>query len=455
LNSKVEGTSIVPIGFGINGTESYGNFGSALSTSADGKTFIVNLYSYTYNTGSQLASIYKFNSFINDYDNVGLYITDNTYNKYIIVRSVTMSADASTIVVGMDVLDTGRTSQYDVVNHTVPGKKYTPFFRLGVVRVYRFNQTSHAYAPFGIEISGRYFPITVSMAADGSTFVVCVPSTSQGQATVYKLNESANAYTQFGSVITGKSDHDLFGFSVSISENGSTFVVGAPYANNTSTRSTGQVRVFKLNKTVNEYTQFGLDINGKNRDDNFGSSVSISADGNVFIVGAPAAASGHVSAYKFNETTNEYSQFGLEIHGKATGDRFGSSVSLSADGSVFVVGAPFHNASSTVVRSGLVRVYQLDPITQKYVKIGPDISGETTYDYLGDTMSLSADGLTLVVGAAQYDLNSDVTATGQVRAYKINAVSVPVPCGLFGLNLFCPRSGKCGLFRRLFNINGC
>jgi hypothetical protein len=28
-------------------------------------------------------------------------------------------------------------------------------------------------------------------------------------------------------------------------------------------------------------------------------------------------------------------------------------------------------------------------------------------------------------------------------------------CGVFGLNLFCPRRGKCGFFRRLFNVNGC
>ena len=29
------------------------------------------------------------------------------------------------------------------------------------------------------------------------------------------------------------------------------------------------------------------------------------------------------------------------------------------------------------------------------------------------------------------------------------------PCGLFGLNFFCPRPGKCGFFRRFFGINGC
>ena len=36
-----------------------------------------------------------------------------------------------------------------------------------------------------------------------------------------------------------------------------------------------------------------------------------------------------------------------------------------------------------------------------------------------------------------------------------NGTMAPANCGLFGLNLFCPRRGKCGFFRRLFNINGC
>jgi hypothetical protein len=31
----------------------------------------------------------------------------------------------------------------------------------------------------------------------------------------------------------------------------------------------------------------------------------------------------------------------------------------------------------------------------------------------------------------------------------------PTGCGLFGFSIFCPRRGKCGFFRRLFNIQGC
>jgi hypothetical protein len=31
----------------------------------------------------------------------------------------------------------------------------------------------------------------------------------------------------------------------------------------------------------------------------------------------------------------------------------------------------------------------------------------------------------------------------------------PTNCGLFKLNIFCPRRGKCGFLRRLLNLNGC
>jgi hypothetical protein len=34
-------------------------------------------------------------------------------------------------------------------------------------------------------------------------------------------------------------------------------------------------------------------------------------------------------------------------------------------------------------------------------------------------------------------------------------VNPPTRCGFLGWNLFCPRQGQCGFFRRLFNIGGC
>ena len=70
--------------------------------------------------------------------------------------------------------------------------------------------------------------------------------------------------------------------------------------------------------------------------------VSISADGTTFVVGARAndgngTDSGHVRVYQQNSTTSGYNQFGLDFDGEAPDDRSGRSVGISADGTTFVV----------------------------------------------------------------------------------------------------------------------
>ena len=165
--------------------------------------------------------------------------------------------------------------------------------------------------------------------------------------------------TQFGPDIDGEAAGDFFGSSVSMSANGTTFVVGA----SDNGFFSGQVRVYKLNSTINKYAQVGEDIDGEAADDRFGTSVSMSADGTTFVVGATnniginGTGSGHVRVYKLNSLLNTYAQVGLDIDGEAADDQFGRSVSMSADGSAFVVGAN-SNDGVNGADSGHVRVYR-------------------------------------------------------------------------------------------------
>ena len=116
--------------------------------------------------------------------------------------------------------------------------------------------------------------------------------------------------------------------------------MGAPY-NDDNGGASGQVRVYRYNALRNEYEQMGLDCNGAVEGISyFGSSVSISADGRTFAVGAPNIfGKGYVRVYKYMESDDRYEPFGLDIVGEGEEDLFGSSVTLSADGSTMVVGA--------------------------------------------------------------------------------------------------------------------
>jgi hypothetical protein len=161
--------------------------------------------------------------------------------------------------------------------------------------------------------------------------------------------------------------------------------------------------------------------------DFFGSSVSLSADGTTLAVGAPAEGSSDtgingdqsddpiVSAYGavyvFIRSGDDWSQQAY-VKASNTGARdfFGAAVSLSADGNTLAVGAPGEGSSDTGINGnqgdddlidsayGAVYVFirtDTDWDQQAYVKA----SNTDTKDFFGTSVSLSATGNTLAVGA--------------------------------------------------------
>lgn len=60
---------------------------------------------------------------------------------------------------------------------------------------------------------------------------------------------------------------------------------------------------------------------------------------------------------------------------KALYDSYGFSVRISADGSLFVVGAPFNDGNGA--KTGQVRVYKLNPSSSSYAHESMSADGET------------------------------------------------------------------------------
>ena len=109
--------------------------------------------------------------------------------------------------------------------------------------------------------------------------------------------------------------------------------------------------------------QLGSDIIGEAARDESGTSVSLSSDGTVVAIGAPlnngnGNNAGHVRVYEWNASTSSWDQKGDDIDGEAAGDRSGSSVSLSSDGTIVAIGAPFNDGTGD--DAGNVRVYLQD-----------------------------------------------------------------------------------------------
>ena len=219
-------------------------------------------------------------------------------------------------------------------------------------------------------------------------------------------------------VFIGAAHRDYFGYSVSLSPDGGTVAIGAPY-NDDNGSSSGQVRVYRLGSTPE---QLGHYIHGKSDWDNFGCSVSLSVKGTTTTVAIGAKRnddngldSGHVRVYTLR--IGSWDQLGGDIVGKKAGDKSGESVSLSEDGRTVAIGAPYSDDGGT--ERGRVSVHTLHE--DNWVQLGEDILGEITYDHSGSSVSLSADGRTVAIGAPDSDENGP--GSGHVRVYTRNAVN--------------------------------
>jgi type IX secretion system substrate protein len=290
--------------------------------------------------------------------------------------------------------------------------------RAGHVRVYKL--ISGTWVQQGADIEGEaagdFSGQSVSLSADGSIVAIGANINAgngarAGHVRVYKL--ISGVWTQQGTDIDGEAAGDFSGWSVSLSADGSIVAIGATF-NAGNGLAAGHVRVFKLISGV--WIQQGADIDGEAADGRSGFSVSLSADGSIVAIGAPnnngnGVFAGHVRVFKL--ISGVWTQQGADIDGEAAGDRSGESVSLSADGSTVAIGAPMNAGNGS--EAGHVRVYKL--ISGAWTQQGGDIDGEAAGDRSGESVSLSADGSTVAIGASSNAGNGK--DAGHVRVYKL------------------------------------
>jgi len=215
------------------------------------------------------------------------------------------------------------------------------------------------------------------------------------------------AQVQIGQDIDAAAEFDFFGYNTSISSNGKIVAIGAPF-NDSNGSNSGHVQIFEYQDDT--WVQIGDDIIGENAGDNMGRSVSLSADGNIVAIGAEkneeiGFRSGHVRVFE-NQNGN-WVQLGEDIDGEAALDLSGTSVSLSEDGTVVAIGAPGNDG-------GYVKVFSYQG--NDWVQIGENIEGEATFDLSGASISISANGGVLAIGA-EFNAGNGIDA-GHVRIYE-------------------------------------
>lgn len=263
--------------------------------------------------------------------------------------------------------------------------------------------------------AGDHSGYAVALSGDGDRVAIGAPTnndngTNSGQVRVFQ--NLSGGWIQLAANLGGEAADDQFGHSLSLSANGIFLAVGAP-GNDENAIDAGQVKVFQYFNGA--WEQVGDDLLGEAANDQFGSSVSISANGNRVAVGAPnnggnGIQSGHVRV--FQNVGGLWIQTGQDLDGEAENDLSGSAISLSGDGNKLSIGAPGNDGNGA--DAGHVRVYGY--LDSTWVQIGDDIDAGVAADASGFAVSLSYNGNKVAIGA-EGSLGGG-TANGYVKVYQ-------------------------------------
>lgn len=161
------------------------------------------------------------------------------------------------------------------------------------------------------------------------------------------------------------------------------------------------------------WQQIGSDIDGEDEANQMGYSTSMSADGNIVAVGEigndwNGLSSGAVHIYQYNGTIWE--QIGQTLYGDTASESFGITVSLSADGNILAIGAYGANAYA-----GKVEIYQYDGTS--WTQLGQDLGGEVGNDQFGRAITINSDGNIIAVGAYGNDTNGSNSGASYIYQY--------------------------------------
>ncbi|MBI3775479.1 MAG: hypothetical protein HY273_07995 [Gammaproteobacteria bacterium] len=388
--------------------DAYDHFGISVALSADGNTLAVGANQENSNTtginsvpnvlAPAAGAVYVYTRIVNTWSQRAYVKASNTDTNDSFGTSIALSADGNTLAVGADQEDSGSTGVNSIPNLLAPaaGAVYV-YARSGDIWLER------DYVKASNTETNEHFGASIALSADGNTLAVgawnensaAVDSNqlddcsavspvncAAGSGAVYVYTRKGVYWTQRAYVkASNPGVNSRFGWSITLSADGNTLAVGADQEDSSSTGinsipnlladAAGAVYIY-VNNGDAWLLQSYVKASNTETTDRFGTSVALSADGNMLAVGALAedsaykgiaygvvneatignGALGSGAVYVYTRTSSTWSQQAY-VKASNTGfnDYFGYSITLSADGNTLAVGAQREDSISTGVNS--------------------------------------------------------------------------------------------------------
>ncbi len=274
------------------------------------------------------------------------------------------------------------------------------------------------------EITPGDFGWSVALSSDGNTALVGGFTDNNYIGAAWVFARSGGVWTEQAVLrpsdeINTSGGNGEFGYSVALSADGKTALIGGPGDNTTSGSGVGAAWVYTYSGTSwSEQTK--LLGSGENGAGLFGESVALSADGSTALIGGSEdgglqSTYGDGAAWLFTDSSGTWDAgtklvgdclnacTGANGSGEIGSGRFGNSVAISGDGSTGLIGADADNGSS-----GAAWLFSLgaSPAQLTEMQAGTctitgctQVTGESGLtSSFGSSTALSNDGTTALIG---------------------------------------------------------
>ena len=291
---QYSGGSWSQLGADIEGPSPNSASGTSVSLSNDGSRVAIGGNTFD---GKGYVEIYEFSA--GSWSRLGTRIigeADKDYSGY----SVSLSSDGSRVAIGA----------YKNDADGVQTRWGENVYNSGHVRIYEL-QSNNSWTQLGADIDGEaqgdMSGWSVSLSSDGSKVAIGAIANdgngnSSGHTRIYQY--SSGSWSQLGGDIDGAAEDDNSGYSVSLSSDGTRVAIGAKEQQGED----GYVRVYDYDGSA--WVQAGADIDGGTAGDQSGYSVSLSSDGSTVVIGAPyngdngVSNSGLVKVYQLSPSSS-------------------------------------------------------------------------------------------------------------------------------------------------------